>query len=192
MIMSSARTPTSACYIQHVYPRHTAILFVPVDKAKSPGVDPKQLAAELQKVSLQQSPLVMSSVVEKGSHAHSGPTSAGSSSVPSPGQPGSPSVSKKKHSSTKVRRTPRHYVGQFWWFNLDRSRWEANEIMASSCDGSHPNDLLKQTFLSSDHLNNSNRQSRLSKYFRFSNANFGTMCCFLFLTCWQGIIVAQL
>ncbi|ELW56308.1 Protein piccolo [Tupaia chinensis] len=72
-----------------------------VDKAKSPGVDPKQLAAELQKVSLQQSPLVLSSVVEKGSHAHSGPASAGSSSVPSPGQPGSPSVSKKKHSSSK-------------------------------------------------------------------------------------------
>lgn len=77
--------------------------FVAVDKAKSPGVDPKQLAAELQKVSLQQSPLVLSSVVEKGSHVHSGPTSAGSSSVPSPGQPGSPSVSKKKHSSSKVR-----------------------------------------------------------------------------------------
>ncbi|KAH0518333.1 Protein piccolo [Microtus ochrogaster] len=72
-----------------------------VDKAKSPGVDPKQLAAELQKVSLQQSPMVMSSVVEKGSHAHSGPASAGSSSVPSPGQPGSPSVSKKKHGSSK-------------------------------------------------------------------------------------------
>uniref|UniRef100_G3T339 Piccolo presynaptic cytomatrix protein n=1 Tax=Loxodonta africana TaxID=9785 RepID=G3T339_LOXAF len=72
-----------------------------VDKAKSPGVDPKQLAAELQKVSLQQSPLVLSSVVDKGSHGHSGPTSAGSSSVPSPGQPGSPSVSKKKHSSSK-------------------------------------------------------------------------------------------
>jgi len=72
-----------------------------VDKAKSPGVDPKQLAAELQKVSLQQSPLIVSSVVEKGSHVHSGPTSAGSSSVPSPGQPGSPSVSKKKHSSSK-------------------------------------------------------------------------------------------
>ncbi|EHH52380.1 hypothetical protein EGM_12811 [Macaca fascicularis] len=72
-----------------------------VDKAKSPGVDPKQLAAELQKVSLQQSPLVLSSVAEKGSHVHSGPTSAGSSSVPSPGQPGSPSVSKKKHSSSK-------------------------------------------------------------------------------------------
>ncbi|XP_056655452.1 protein piccolo isoform X1 [Monodelphis domestica] len=70
-----------------------------VDKAKSPGVDPKQLAAELQKVSLQQSPLVLSSVVEKGSHVHSGPTSAASSAVPSPGQPGSPSVSKKRHGS---------------------------------------------------------------------------------------------
>ncbi|NXF63141.1 PCLO protein, partial [Ciccaba nigrolineata] len=70
-----------------------------VDKAKSPGVDPKQLAAELQKVSLQQSPLVASSGVEKGSHVHSGTTSATSSAVPSPGQPGSPSVSKKRHSS---------------------------------------------------------------------------------------------
>ncbi|NWX01255.1 PCLO protein, partial [Caloenas nicobarica] len=70
-----------------------------VDKAKSPGVDPKQLAAELQKVSLQQSPLVASSGVEKGSHVHSGTTSAASSAVPSPGQPGSPSVSKKRHSS---------------------------------------------------------------------------------------------
>lgn len=76
--------------------------FNPVDKAKSPGVDPKQLAAELQKVSLQQSPLVASSGVEKGSHVHSGTTSATSSAVPSPGQPGSPSVSKKRHSS-KVR-----------------------------------------------------------------------------------------
>ncbi|EDL38712.1 piccolo (presynaptic cytomatrix protein), partial [Mus musculus] len=84
-----------------------------VDKAKSPGVDPKQLAAELQKVSLQQSPLVMSSVVEKGAHAHSGPTSAGSSSVPSPGQPGSPSVSKKKHGGSKptdVSKTASHPI----------------------------------------------------------------------------------
>ncbi|XP_009999554.1 PREDICTED: protein piccolo [Chaetura pelagica] len=72
---------------------------VKADKAKSPGVDPKQLAAELQKVSLQQSPLVTSSGVEKGSHGHSGTTSAASSAVPSPGQPGSPSVSKKRHSS---------------------------------------------------------------------------------------------
>lgn len=76
--------------------------FNPVDKAKSPGVDPKQLAAELQKVSLQQSPLVAASGVEKGSHVHSGTASATSSAVPSPGQPGSPSVSKKRHSS-KVR-----------------------------------------------------------------------------------------
>ncbi|NXO01591.1 PCLO protein, partial [Rhinopomastus cyanomelas] len=76
-----------------------------VDKAKSPGVDPKQLAAELQKVSLQQSPLVASSGVEKGSHGHSGTTSATSSSVPSPGQPGSPSVSKKRHSSKPTETT---------------------------------------------------------------------------------------
>ncbi|NXY40327.1 PCLO protein, partial [Ceuthmochares aereus] len=76
-----------------------------VDKAKSPGVDPKQLAAELQKVSLQQSPLVGSSGVEKGSHIHSGTTSAASSAVPSPGQPGSPSVSKKRHSSKPTETT---------------------------------------------------------------------------------------
>lgn len=68
-----------------------------VDKTKSPGVDPKQLAAELQKVSLQQAPLMASSAMEKGSHGHSGSASAASSSVPSPGQPGSPSVSKKRH-----------------------------------------------------------------------------------------------
>uniref|UniRef100_A0ACB8FS05 Uncharacterized protein n=1 Tax=Sphaerodactylus townsendi TaxID=933632 RepID=A0ACB8FS05_9SAUR len=69
-----------------------------VEKTKSPGVDPKQLAAELQKVSLQQAPLVASSAMDKGSCAPSGTTSATSSSVPSPGQPGSPSVSKKRHS----------------------------------------------------------------------------------------------
>ncbi|NXL63648.1 PCLO protein, partial [Chordeiles acutipennis] len=83
-----------------------------VDKAKSPGVDPKQLAAELQKVSLQQSPLVASSGVEKGSHVHSGTTSAASSALPSPGQPGSPSVSKKRHSSkpTETSKSASHPV----------------------------------------------------------------------------------
>ncbi|NXH16562.1 PCLO protein, partial [Bucco capensis] len=83
-----------------------------VDKAKSPGVDPKQLAAELQKVSLQQSPLVACSGVEKGSHVHSGTTSATSSSVPSPGQPGSPSVSKKRHSSkpTETTKSASHLI----------------------------------------------------------------------------------
>lgn len=87
--------------------------FNPVDKAKSPGVDPKQLAAELQKVSLQQSPLVTSSGAEKGSHIHSGTTSATSSAVPSPGQPGSPSVSKKRHSS-KVRN-----LSAVWQYHFD-------------------------------------------------------------------------
>uniref|UniRef100_A0AAV2ITL3 Protein piccolo-like n=1 Tax=Knipowitschia caucasica TaxID=637954 RepID=A0AAV2ITL3_KNICA len=48
---------------------------------RSPGVDPMQLAAELQKVSQQQAPLL--------------PTS----STSSPAQPGSPSISKKRHGS---------------------------------------------------------------------------------------------
>ncbi|KAM4523026.1 protein piccolo isoform 2-T2 [Fundulus diaphanus] len=56
---------------------------------RSPGVDPKQLAAELQKVSQQQGPLSAST------SSLAAPTSATSS----PGQPGSPSVSKKRHSS---------------------------------------------------------------------------------------------
>uniref|UniRef100_A0A674AX14 Protein piccolo n=1 Tax=Salmo trutta TaxID=8032 RepID=A0A674AX14_SALTR len=74
---------------------------------RSPGVDPKQLAAELQKVSQQQAPppttaTSSSSTVggEKGPHsAISGTASATSSAIQSPGQPGSPSVSKKRHSS---------------------------------------------------------------------------------------------
>ncbi|XP_067284158.1 protein piccolo isoform X6 [Pseudorasbora parva] len=61
---------------------------------RSPGVDPKQLAAELQKVSQQQVPSSSASALDKPS------ASAGSSAVPSPGQPGSPSVSKKRHSKS--------------------------------------------------------------------------------------------
>ncbi|XP_041059081.1 protein piccolo-like, partial [Carcharodon carcharias] len=68
------------------------------EKQRSPGVDPKQLAEELQKVS-QQAPSVVTSATEKGVHSHSGTTSATSSAAPSPGQPGSPAVSKKRHSS---------------------------------------------------------------------------------------------
>ncbi|XP_053320473.1 protein piccolo [Spea bombifrons] len=79
----------------------------PVDKTKSPGVDPKQLAAELQKVSQQQAPSA-ASAVEKGSYIHSGTTSAASSAVPSPGQPGSPSVSKKRHSSKSTEAIKSH------------------------------------------------------------------------------------
>ncbi|XP_039891320.1 protein piccolo isoform X2 [Simochromis diagramma] len=56
---------------------------------RSPGVDPKQLAAELQKVSQQQAPLSTSS----------SSLPAATSATSSPGQPGSPSVSKKRHSS---------------------------------------------------------------------------------------------
>ncbi|XP_056603794.1 protein piccolo [Triplophysa dalaica] len=70
---------------------------------RSPGVDPKQLAAELQKVSQQQVP--SSSALEKPS------ASTGSSAVPSPGQPGSPSVSKKRLSkSSEVAKTQSHPV----------------------------------------------------------------------------------
>ncbi|KAM8883590.1 protein piccolo isoform 2-T2 [Synchiropus picturatus] len=56
---------------------------------RSPGVDPKQLAAELQKVSQQQLP---SSTLSSG-------LPASSSATASPAQPGSPSFSKKRHSS---------------------------------------------------------------------------------------------
>lgn len=68
---------------------------------RSPGVDPKQLAAELQKVSQQQAP---SSTSSSGLPATTSATS-------SPGQPGSPSVGKKRHSSktsegTKIQSHP--------------------------------------------------------------------------------------
>ncbi|XP_031754890.1 protein piccolo isoform X2 [Xenopus tropicalis] len=79
-----------------------------LEKTRSPGVDPKQLAAELQKVSQQQTPSFVSSAMEKGSYIHSGTTSAGSSAVPSPGQPGSPSVSKKRHSSKSTEAIKSH------------------------------------------------------------------------------------
>ncbi|XP_034433912.1 protein piccolo isoform X7 [Hippoglossus hippoglossus] len=62
---------------------------------RSPGVDPKQLAAELQKVSQQQAP---SSTSSSGLPATSSATS-------SPAQPGSPSVSKKRHSSKTAEGT---------------------------------------------------------------------------------------
>ncbi|XP_051727123.1 protein piccolo isoform X2 [Ctenopharyngodon idella] len=69
------------------------------ERQRSPGVDPKQLAAELQKVSQQQAPGSVLSALERAGHLHSGTGSAASSGVPSPGQPGSPSVNKKRHSS---------------------------------------------------------------------------------------------
>ncbi|XP_041444410.1 protein piccolo isoform X2 [Xenopus laevis] len=79
-----------------------------LEKTRSPGVDPKQLAAELQKVSQQQTPSFVSSAMEKGSYIHSGTTSAASSAVPSPGQPGSPSVSKKRHNSKSTEAIKTH------------------------------------------------------------------------------------
>ncbi|KAK1169100.1 protein piccolo [Acipenser oxyrinchus oxyrinchus] len=78
------------------------------ERQRSPGVDPKQLAAELQKVSQQQAPSSVISATEKGTHIHSGTPSAASSAVPSPRQPGSPSVSKKRHSSKPAEASKSH------------------------------------------------------------------------------------
>lgn len=70
-------------------------------------MDPKQLAAELQKVSQQQAPgvtgtgvgpggLGVLSALERSALLHSGTGSAASSGVPSPGQPASPAISKRQ------------------------------------------------------------------------------------------------
>uniref|UniRef100_A0A3Q2W6Q2 Protein piccolo n=1 Tax=Haplochromis burtoni TaxID=8153 RepID=A0A3Q2W6Q2_HAPBU len=67
---------------------------------RSPGVDPKQLAAELQKVSQQQAPLSTSS----------SSLPATTSATSSPGQPGSPSVSKKRHSIAEGTKSQSHPV----------------------------------------------------------------------------------
>uniref|UniRef100_A0A672SJK7 Piccolo presynaptic cytomatrix protein b n=1 Tax=Sinocyclocheilus grahami TaxID=75366 RepID=A0A672SJK7_SINGR len=72
------------------------------ERQRSPGVDPKQLAAELQKVSQQQTPASVLSALERAGHLQSGTGSAASSGVPSPGQPGSPSVNKKRHSISEA------------------------------------------------------------------------------------------
>ncbi|MEQ2275094.1 hypothetical protein XENORESO_020513, partial [Xenotaenia resolanae] len=65
---------------------------------RSPGVDPKQLAAELQKVSQQQGPM----------SASSSSLAAPASVTSSPGQPGSPSVSKKRHASKTTEGSKTH------------------------------------------------------------------------------------
>ncbi|XP_049329267.1 protein piccolo isoform X8 [Astyanax mexicanus] len=75
---------------------------------RSPGVDPKQLAAELQKVSQQQAPTSSASSLTALDKASA---SGASSAVPSPGQPGSPSVSKKRHSKTsEAAKTQSHPI----------------------------------------------------------------------------------
>ncbi|MCI4379053.1 hypothetical protein PGIGA_G00223460 [Pangasianodon gigas] len=85
-----------------------------VEHQRSPGVDPKQLAAELQKVSQQQAPSSVLTVLEKAGHLHSATASTASSGVPSPGQPGSPSVSKKRHnkSGDGVKPQPHPITGE--------------------------------------------------------------------------------
>ncbi|XP_055796058.1 protein piccolo-like isoform X3 [Salvelinus fontinalis] len=86
----------------------------PGDRQCSPGVDPKQLAAELQKVSQQQAPgmgvgmgvggpggVGVLSALDRSALLHSGNASASSSAVPSPGQPASPAINKKQRHSAK-------------------------------------------------------------------------------------------
>lgn len=77
------------CSDDDLYSQLTHVNFLGDRPPRSPGVDPKQLAAELQKVSQQQAPLSTSS----------SSLPATTSATSSPGQPGSPSVSKKRHSS---------------------------------------------------------------------------------------------
>ncbi|XP_014916037.1 protein piccolo-like isoform X3 [Poecilia latipinna] len=99
---------------------------------RSPGVDPKQLAAELQKVSQQQTPDIAGtgpggfgvlSALERSALLHSGPGSAASSGVPSPGQPGSPAINKKqRHKPTEVMKAPHPITGEIQLqINYDRN-----------------------------------------------------------------------
>uniref|UniRef100_A0A8K9UN79 Piccolo presynaptic cytomatrix protein n=1 Tax=Oncorhynchus mykiss TaxID=8022 RepID=A0A8K9UN79_ONCMY len=91
----------------------------PGDRQRSPGVDPRQLAAELQKVSQQQAPgmglgvggpVGVLSALDRSALLHSGNASASSSAVPSPGQPTSPAINKKQRHSTKPQ--PRPVTGE--------------------------------------------------------------------------------
>lgn len=106
----------NACVRVHIWDvlevSHSRISVSWVGGQRSPGVDPKQLAAELQKVSQQQAPgmagmgigpggLGVLSALERSALLHSGTGSAASSGVPSPGQPASPAINKKQR--TKVR-----------------------------------------------------------------------------------------
>lgn len=105
-------------YLFHIDTICITIIFVLVGGQRSPGVDPKQLAAELQKVSQQQGPgvagtgvgpggLGVLSALERSALLHSGTGSAASSGVPSPGQPASPAINKKqRHKVVDLRHAP--------------------------------------------------------------------------------------
>lgn len=96
-----------------IFARYSSVLtHVSVGGQRSPGVDPKQLAAELQKVSQQQAPgmvgmgvgpggLGVLSALERSALLHSGTGSAASSGMPSPGQPASPAINKKQRTKVK-------------------------------------------------------------------------------------------
>lgn len=83
----------------------TMSIFFTKGGLQSPGVDPNQLAAELQKVSQQQAPsgtgivpggLGVLSALERSALLYSGTGSAASSGVPSPGRPTSPAIDKRQ------------------------------------------------------------------------------------------------
>ncbi len=99
-------------------------------------MDPKQLAAELQKVSQQQTPgmagtgvgpggLGVLSALERSALLHSGTGSAASSGVPSPGQPASPAINKKQRHKvvalTHLRHTMKNSI-----FNVMTNRKNRN------------------------------------------------------------------
>uniref|UniRef100_A0A8C7VU56 Protein piccolo n=1 Tax=Oncorhynchus mykiss TaxID=8022 RepID=A0A8C7VU56_ONCMY len=95
----------------------------PGDRQRSPGVDPRQLAAELQKVSQQQAPgmglgvggpVGVLSALDRSALLHSGNASASSSAVPSPGQPTSPAINKKqRHTDVQLLKPqPRPVTGE--------------------------------------------------------------------------------
>uniref|UniRef100_A0A3B4FIG6 Protein piccolo-like n=1 Tax=Pundamilia nyererei TaxID=303518 RepID=A0A3B4FIG6_9CICH len=113
-------------------PEHPQALEHHVQLKRSPGVDPKQLAAELQKVSQQQAPgmvgvgaggLGVLSALERSALLHSGTGSAASSGVPSPGQPASPAISKKqRHKQTEMMKMPHPITGEIQLqINYDRN-----------------------------------------------------------------------
>lgn len=116
----------------------TTRLLALVGGQRSPGVDPKQLAAELHKVSQQQAPGMMGaglggptglgvlSALERSAVVHSGTGSAASSGVPSPGQPASPAINKKQRHKVIEWKMKLHYG---IWIILKRNCWGCNNLV---------------------------------------------------------------
>lgn len=116
-----------------------------VDKAKSPGLDPKQLAESV--LYSQQSPLVLSSVVEKGSQCSFRSYISRIQFRFQSWAARVTSVSKKKHSSSKVRNAQCTLNCSFSssLFKLGDRKYSIMSERCFSCDFSFPIDLPKQT-----------------------------------------------